>query len=149
MSQSVTCESVEVSKSINDKVQDEPSQQQSVSTSGDGQEKPKTEAQKRKDAKKAEKDAKYQAKLQKLKENQAVANATHCKEEKKKIREVTKYDRIIEEGAEKDVSDPMPASYSPDYVEACWYAWWKRSGFFKPEINAPRGKISHNRFYLF
>ena len=27
----------------------------------------------------------------------------------------------------------MPDSYSPQYVEAAWYAWWEKSGFFKPE----------------
>lgn len=27
----------------------------------------------------------------------------------------------------------MPDSYSPQYVEAAWYPWWERQGFFKPE----------------
>ena len=27
----------------------------------------------------------------------------------------------------------MPASYSPGYVEAAWYEWWEKAGFFKPE----------------
>lgn len=27
----------------------------------------------------------------------------------------------------------MPDSYSPKYVEAAWYAWWEKEGFFKPE----------------
>jgi valyl-tRNA synthetase len=27
----------------------------------------------------------------------------------------------------------MPASYSPRYVEAVWYDWWEKEGFFKPE----------------
>ena len=27
----------------------------------------------------------------------------------------------------------MPDAYSPQYVEAAWYAWWEKSGFFKPE----------------
>lgn len=27
----------------------------------------------------------------------------------------------------------MPDTYSPQYVEAAWYAWWEKEGFFKPE----------------
>lgn len=32
-----------------------------------------------------------------------------------------------------DVSGSMPTAYSPRYVEAAWYKWWEREGFFKPE----------------
>ena len=28
---------------------------------------------------------------------------------------------------------PLPDAYSPQYVEAAWYSWWEKSGFFKPE----------------
>ena len=27
----------------------------------------------------------------------------------------------------------MPTAYSPTYVEAAWYPWWEKQGFFKPE----------------
>uniref|UniRef100_A0A670Z302 Valine--tRNA ligase, mitochondrial n=1 Tax=Pseudonaja textilis TaxID=8673 RepID=A0A670Z302_PSETE len=30
-------------------------------------------------------------------------------------------------------SAPLPTSYSPRYVEAAWYPWWVKEGFFKPE----------------
>ena len=32
-----------------------------------------------------------------------------------------------------DVSEAMPSAYSPKYVEAAWYPWWEKQGFFKPE----------------
>lgn len=32
-----------------------------------------------------------------------------------------------------DTSLPFPSAYSPDYVESCWYQWWEKEGFFKPE----------------
>ena len=32
-----------------------------------------------------------------------------------------------------DTSCPMPDAYSPQYVEAAWYAWWEKQQFFKPE----------------
>lgn len=35
--------------------------------------------------------------------------------------------------ASTDVSGPLPPAYSPQYVEAAWYQWWVREGFFKPE----------------
>ncbi|XP_038672927.1 valine--tRNA ligase, mitochondrial [Scyliorhinus canicula] len=38
-------------------------------------------------------------------------------------------------GEKKDTSVPLPASYSPQYVEAAWYSWWERQGFFKPEYH--------------
>lgn len=36
-------------------------------------------------------------------------------------------------GEKKDVTVELPAQYSPRYVEAAWYDWWKKQGFFKPE----------------
>uniref|UniRef100_A0A672KK87 valine--tRNA ligase n=1 Tax=Sinocyclocheilus grahami TaxID=75366 RepID=A0A672KK87_SINGR len=32
-----------------------------------------------------------------------------------------------------DVLSPLPDSYSPQFVEAAWYSWWEKQGFFKPE----------------
>uniref|UniRef100_A0A8C9SP64 Valine--tRNA ligase, mitochondrial n=1 Tax=Scleropages formosus TaxID=113540 RepID=A0A8C9SP64_SCLFO len=35
-----------------------------------------------------------------------------------------------------DTTLPFPASYSPQYVEACWYQWWEKKGFFSPELHS-------------
>jgi valyl-tRNA synthetase len=35
-------------------------------------------------------------------------------------------------GEKKDLSAPMAAKYNPVAVEAAWYEWWEKSGFFKP-----------------
>ncbi|XP_015274914.1 PREDICTED: valine--tRNA ligase, mitochondrial [Gekko japonicus] len=43
------------------------------------------------------------------------------------------YDIPTEAGEKKDTSGPLPASYSPRYIEDAWYAWWVKEGFFKPE----------------
>jgi len=32
-----------------------------------------------------------------------------------------------------DTRCPLPDAYSPKYVEAAWYSWWEREGFFRPE----------------
>lgn len=37
------------------------------------------------------------------------------------------------EGEKKDLSGAFPDSYSPQYVEAAWYSWWEKEGFFSPE----------------
>lgn len=32
-----------------------------------------------------------------------------------------------------DTTLPLLQSYSPEYVESCWYQWWEQQGFFSPE----------------
>lgn len=51
-------------------------------------------------------------------------------------------------GEKKDVSCPMPDSYSPVYVEAAWYSWWEKEGFFKPEYGVNISHKNHNYNYL-
>uniref|UniRef100_A0A8C5HE09 valine--tRNA ligase n=1 Tax=Gouania willdenowi TaxID=441366 RepID=A0A8C5HE09_GOUWI len=68
---------------------------------------PKTEAQLKKEAKKREKLEKFQQK----KEMEAKKSS--------------------QPPAEVQIS--LPDSYSPQYVEAAWYSWWEKQGFFKPE----------------
>ncbi|KAF6365614.1 valyl-tRNA synthetase 2, mitochondrial [Rhinolophus ferrumequinum] len=48
-------------------------------------------------------------------------------------KEIVLYEIPTELGEKKDVSGPLPPAYSPQYVEAAWYPWWVREGFFKPE----------------
>ncbi|KAJ1146815.1 hypothetical protein NDU88_013074 [Pleurodeles waltl] len=50
-----------------------------------------------------------------------------------KKKEVIPYSGATELGQKKDTSVPLPSSYSPCYVEAAWYHWWVKEGFFKPE----------------
>ncbi|XP_075770264.1 valine--tRNA ligase, mitochondrial isoform X3 [Pelodiscus sinensis] len=51
-------------------------------------------------------------------------------------KEVVLYDIPTPAGQKKDTSLPLPASYSPRYVEAAWYEWWEKEGFFKPEYQS-------------
>jgi valyl-tRNA synthetase len=46
----------------------------------------------------------------------------------------SEYDGDTTSGVKKDVDRPLPDAYSPGYVEAAWYSWWEKSGFFKPEF---------------
>lgn len=42
----------------------------------------------------------------------------------------------------------MPDAYSPQYVEAAWYSWWEKSGFFKPEYNVRNEQIYLQTYVL-
>ncbi|XP_060707050.1 valine--tRNA ligase [Hemiscyllium ocellatum] len=92
----------------------------------------KTPAQLKKEAMKKEKMDKFLQKQNKLKEQQARQPEKKAKAEKKDLGVIT-YDIATPPGEKKDVSCPMPDSYSPQYVEAAWYPWWEKQGFFKPE----------------
>uniref|UniRef100_A0A9J8AH35 valine--tRNA ligase n=1 Tax=Cyprinus carpio carpio TaxID=630221 RepID=A0A9J8AH35_CYPCA len=54
------------------------------------------------------------------------------KKEAKKREKMEKFQQK-KEMEEKKKTHPLPDSYSPQYVEAAWYSWWEKQGFFKPE----------------
>lgn len=94
---------------------------------------PKTEAQLKKEAKKREKLEKFQQKKEmEAKKKTQPPSEKKAKPEKKEIGVVT-YTVPTAPGEKKDVVSPLPDSYSPQYVEAAWYPWWEKQGFFKPE----------------
>ncbi|XP_026281108.1 valine--tRNA ligase isoform X2 [Frankliniella occidentalis] len=116
---------------------------------------PADEAPQEKTAKQLEKEAKKLAKLEKLKQKQDKLSTVKPNEEKKEKKEKRKevkesavYTVATAPGEKKDVTVPMPDSYSPQYVEAAWYSWWEKQGFFKPEYGRksvsdenPKGKF--------
>ncbi|XP_035274400.1 valine--tRNA ligase isoform X2 [Anguilla anguilla] len=94
---------------------------------------PKTEAQLKKEAKKREKLEKFQQKMEMAeKKKQQPQSEKKSKPEKKELGVVT-YSIPTPAGEKKDVLSPLPDAYSPQYVEAAWYPWWEKQGFFKPE----------------
>ncbi|XP_008563816.1 PREDICTED: valine--tRNA ligase, mitochondrial-like, partial [Galeopterus variegatus] len=82
-----------------------------------------------------------EAKQKRLREKQAalkagIAGKSKSLAESSKAwspKEIILYEIPTEPGEKKDVSGPLPPAYSPRYVEAAWYPWWVREGFFKPE----------------
>ncbi|XP_012725768.2 valine--tRNA ligase [Fundulus heteroclitus] len=94
---------------------------------------PKTEAQLKKEAKKKEKLEKFQQKkeMEAKKKTQPPAEKK-AKPEKKELGVIT-YNIPTTPGEKKDVISALPDAYSPQYVEAAWYSWWEKQGFFKPE----------------
>ncbi|EHH52893.1 hypothetical protein EGM_13426 [Macaca fascicularis] len=85
-----------------------------------------------------------EAKQKRLREKQATLEADIAGESKSPAesikawspKEVVLYEIPTKPGEKKDVSGPLPPAYSPRYVEAAWYPWWVREGFFKPEYQA-------------
>ncbi|XP_063794068.1 valine--tRNA ligase, mitochondrial [Pseudophryne corroboree] len=53
-----------------------------------------------------------------------------------RAKEEIEYKIATKPGDKKDTTCPLPASYSPHYVEAAWYSWWVKEGFFKPEYQS-------------
>lgn len=105
--------------------------------------KPKTEKELAKEAKKREKLEKFKQKQEKLVQTKGQATPKLEKDKKeKKEKPVIVYDKPTPAGDKKDISNALPDSYSPRYVEAAWYEWWSKSGFFKPEYNQPEGIFS-------
>ncbi|KAK0095995.1 hypothetical protein PV326_006831 [Microctonus aethiopoides] len=112
-----------------------------------------------KSAKQLEKEAKKLAKLEKFKQKQdkketnagAVSKSKdkpEKNEKKKEIKESAVYTTNTPAGEKKDITIPMPDAYSPQFVEAAWYPWWQKQGFFKPEYGRnsiteenPKGKF--------
>ncbi|XP_046657722.1 valine--tRNA ligase-like isoform X2 [Daphnia pulicaria] len=93
----------------------------------------KTPKQLKKEAEKAAKLEKFKAKKEKLTETKA------SEKPKKEVPVKPKAADIeipqLPPGQKKDTTCPMPESYSPRYVEACWYSWWEKEGYFAPEYN--------------
>ncbi|XP_073956319.1 valyl-tRNA synthetase isoform X2 [Choristoneura fumiferana] len=107
-----------------------------------------------KTAKQLEKEAKKAAKLDKLKaklDKKSTAPAVQKDKPEKKVKETKEsavYTANTAPGEKKDLSGAMPDAYSPRYVEAAWYTWWEKQGFFKPEYGRksvlepnPKGKF--------
>uniref|UniRef100_A0A1I8BHA2 Valine--tRNA ligase, mitochondrial n=1 Tax=Meloidogyne hapla TaxID=6305 RepID=A0A1I8BHA2_MELHA len=94
----------------------------------------KTEKEIAREKVKAEKLAKFAAKQQKL-EVEANKSQNAKKAGKKATQNVdaTEFQWSLCPDGRKDVSKTMPSTYSPVYVEAAWYEWWERQGFFRPE----------------
>lgn len=54
------------------------------------------------------------------------------------MKESAIYDVPTPAGEKKNISRQLPDAYSPKYVEAAWYSWWEKQGFFKPEYGVSK-----------
>ncbi|KAG6372693.1 tRNA synthetases class I-domain-containing protein [Boletus reticuloceps] len=100
----------------------------------------------KKEAKRLEKEVKLAAKQAKQ------AASTPAGEKKTKADKEKKADEPVfvnttPKGEKKDMSQPMPAGYNPQAVEAAWYDWWEAQGFFKPQT-APDGSAKSEGVFV-
>ncbi|XP_066469580.1 valine--tRNA ligase, mitochondrial [Tiliqua scincoides] len=84
---------------------------------------------------KAEKQKRQRERLESIEAGLAAGmkKETGCQGKSKALKNTVLYDIPTIAGQKKDTSGPLPTSYSPRYVEAAWYTWWVKEGFFKPE----------------
>ena len=124
-----------------------------ASGSGDAEKAAAKKAKKAAEA--AAKKAKLEAKKAKLAELEAAKKAKEAagggKEKKKKggDKGVDEHDkaaldaaRAVPAGEYKNPETvPMAKAYDPRGVEAAWYEWWEKEGFFKPEMGSNKPKF--------
>eukprot|EP00026_Physarum_polycephalum_P001667 Phypoly_transcript_01669.p1 GENE.Phypoly_transcript_01669~~Phypoly_transcript_01669.p1 ORF type:complete len:1006 (+),score=183.69 Phypoly_transcript_01669:169-3186(+) len=55
------------------------------------------------------------------------------KKKEKEIRLKQEFINTTPAGEKKDLSKEIEEEYNPPAVEAAWYSWWEKQGFFKPE----------------
>ncbi|VBB29773.1 unnamed protein product [Acanthocheilonema viteae] len=102
-------------------------------------EKLKTAKELKKEAAKAAKLAKFREKVKKAEVQACQAKRTVETAEAKK-REICEYTANTKLGEKKNIVVELPNAYSPKYVEAAWYEWWQKSGFFRPEYKRDLSK---------
>ncbi|XP_072287677.1 valine--tRNA ligase, mitochondrial [Pyxicephalus adspersus] len=73
---------------------------------------------------------------QRVQQEEGAAPVSQGKGQRWKEKEVIMYEIPTVSGDKKDTSCPLPSAYSPRYVEAAWYPWWVKQGFFKPEYQS-------------
>ncbi|KAH7344317.1 valyl-tRNA synthetase-like protein [Pyrenochaeta sp. MPI-SDFR-AT-0127] len=91
-----------------------------------------------KERKKAEKDAKFQAK-KKAQARPAGPDGKHRKEKAKDESVLPAYVEETKKGDKKllkSLDDPHHKAYRPAVVESAWYDWWESQGFFQPEFTS-------------
>eukprot|EP01111_Echinosteliopsis_oligospora_P002183 TRINITY_DN1317_c0_g1_i3.p1 TRINITY_DN1317_c0_g1~~TRINITY_DN1317_c0_g1_i3.p1 ORF type:complete len:792 (-),score=272.76 TRINITY_DN1317_c0_g1_i3:680-2908(-) len=97
------------------------------------------EKKKAKAEEKAAKAAKVAQKKAKMAEEEKKAEAKRAiqPKEEKELRLKKEYVNSTPAGEKKDMTQPMEKTYDPPAVEAAWYTWWEKCGFFTPEYGNP------------
>ncbi|KAH6998399.1 tRNA synthetases class I-domain-containing protein [Ilyonectria sp. MPI-CAGE-AT-0026] len=114
-----------------------------AATDAGGVPKVKTAKELEKERKKAEKQAKFDAKKAKVTTAPKPAKEKKVKEKKPEEEPLPEYVEDTPEGEKKRIrsfDDPHFKAYNPIAVESAWYSWWEKEGLFKPEFK-PDGTV--------
>ncbi|KAJ3322660.1 hypothetical protein HDV06_002874 [Boothiomyces sp. JEL0866] len=112
----------------------------------------KSKNQEKNEAKRLAKLAKFNAKMAKQQEEKAHQANKEDKKEKKKVEKPApppevEFVNTTPKGEKKDMSTPFPPTFQPKAVEAAWYDWWEKEGYFKPEYKAD-GSVKDEGAYV-
>lgn len=99
-----------------------------------------------KKAKELKKKLEKEAKMKKFSEKKSFAKPAadgdskpKAKPDKSKGKEKVSAEELLQGlqgvalGEKKPVDGKLPDAYDPKFVEALWYSWWCKEGYFKPE----------------
>ncbi|QDS78169.1 Valine--tRNA ligase, mitochondrial [Venturia effusa] len=115
-------------------------------------EKPKSEKEIAREKAKAEKNAKFAAKQAKV--AQAKAQSSNSKPKANKPAAAPALEPYLDTtpAGEKKViqsfDSPHFSAYNPQAVEATWYNWWEKSGFFKPQFDENGNVLPPGKFVI-
>mmetsp|Transcript_17815 Transcript_17815/g.30199 ORF Transcript_17815/g.30199 Transcript_17815/m.30199 type:complete len:160 (+) Transcript_17815:27-506(+) len=75
-----------------------------------------------------------------------------CQPSKKKEDKPEKVSTFVPDntpfGEKKDCSKPMLPEYHPKSVEAAWYPWWEKQGYFKADAQAVLKNPNKKKFMM-
>lgn len=60
----------------------------------------------------------------------------------------TEFVNITPVGEKKDMSQPMARAYQPRAVEAAWYSWWEKQGYFHANAKDALNKDDDDKFIM-
>ncbi|KAJ3322478.1 hypothetical protein HDV06_003022 [Boothiomyces sp. JEL0866] len=105
--------------------------------------------QEKNEARRLAKLAKFNAKIAKQQEEKTQLANKVCRKEKLKpeVDQPVEFINTTPKGEKKDISGPFPPTFQPKAVEAAWYDWWEKEGFFKPEYKAD-GSVKEEGVYV-
>ncbi|KAJ1679950.1 valine--tRNA ligase, partial [Spiromyces aspiralis] len=129
--------------------------QQAVSAQSDSSAASKAKNNAKDNAKRKAKDEKFKAKQAALAAKAAAGNDKLQSDRKKgadkpakKVAEKPAFVNTTPKGEKKDLSEEMADSYDPSAVEAAWYNWWVKEGFFAPKDPPANGEKDDRTFVI-
>ncbi|KAJ1723078.1 valine--tRNA ligase [Coemansia erecta] len=124
------------------------SEQSSGAASTPSSSTPNSKNQEKNEAKRKAKMEKFLAKQAAMQAAAASTGAGASAKKEKKVKEARPAPApkaapavVTPKGEKKDMREPMASAYDPAAVEASWYSWWEKQGFFDPQTG-PNGEIS-------
>ena len=69
------------------------------------------------------------------------SESTSGKKKKEKKEEQFTFVNTTPEGEKKKFTEKLSGTYHPEAIEAAWYTWWQKQGYFKPEFDQKKNRL--------